>query len=174
MTKPLSEKNPFEMVYSGIWDLARQNPALMEWIPEGNQIDFESWIGPKDDLADADLPQLTLLPSSTFSNLRSTSTSTRVQRVYTWALLTGSFEINCVYNKIQWELFRAMVDVCNCLLTLEWNEEKFVKSANFQTSTEGTFFGDDNKLIRGWSLGWPIEVGMEFTRSKIQLKDCTQ
>jgi len=171
--RPLPNQNPFELVFDGLWKLARSNKNLVKWLPQENQIDFQSWIGPKEEHAPADYPQLTLLPESTFSNLKSSSTSTSVDRVYTWNLVTGSFEIDEVYNQIQWELFVAMADVCNCLGKLKWEDENFVKNANFGTSTEGTFSADGADKIRGFSLTWPIEVAMQFTTSKLSTGDCS-
>lgn len=167
---PLREDNPLTLVYNKLWELARANPDLMEWINANNQIDFSQWIGGKTSVSTADFPELALTSQSSFSNIRSTSTSTILVKEYSWMLITGDQRMDAVYNQVQWELFRAMIPSCEELVKLTWGnaaDKNFVKRANWLTSSEGSLFLDENRNIRGWSFSWPLEVEMHFTTSKL-------
>lgn len=167
---PKPAANPFTLVYDELWSMVTRNKNLDKWLKPNNKIDFQKWLGGKDEISAADLPELTLLVDSTFGNLQSSSNTTSVTKIYSWILVTGDYRIDDIYNQITWELFRSMVDWDKQLCALSWeNSTGFVVNTQFLTSAEGTAFADLNRQIQGWACSWPIQVEMRLLTADLRI-----
>ena len=164
--------NPFTLVYDALWDLAEANSNLMQWIATNNRRKYDSWIGIKENISSADLPELALLTDGGNGIYYFTSSESRFLRYYSWAITTGDYNINGIYNQVCWELYRAMSNFCSVLSQLTWDSRIFVTKANLADLREGTLLTDLNRNIKGWASIWRAEVEMTFsTKSLIPSED---
>src|SRR5688572_7926526 len=107
--------DPFSMVYNALWIMIDRNQKILEMIPKGNRIRFDEQNSQKPHKSSADTPELTLISSGGIWNEKNNSSQTSVTRNYIWAITTGDFRINPLYNRLSWELFRSLTD-WECIL----------------------------------------------------------
>jgi hypothetical protein len=156
--------NPFELVYSALWDLLLQHPHF-QTVKAGNKIRFDmkhdsAPLKPK--LIAADLPELMLLIDATTANLRNTSNSSMCIRTFSWQVSSGDFRYTELMGKLEWALYCAMNDWPNRLGALQWKEKSFVKRANIVSAITGISNPEMNRNIQGWAALWRVEVEMHF------------
>ena len=161
--------NPFTMLYDKIWEMIEVNPNIDKLVSSKNKIKYDDWTGVKDNIADADFPELALLSESAITNLMQTSNTTNMIKQYSWVITTGDFRINEVYNQLTWELFRAMMGWDHYLTALVWEDQHFVKRVNMVALNEGTFRMAQNRGIRGWSSIWSFEIECHFVTRTLRV-----
>lgn len=164
--------NPFQLVWNALWDLAETNTSLTALVRAGNRIKYQDSRGPKYAISDGDLPELLLLSNGGDINVKNSSSTTKVTRNYTWAIATGEFDINDVYNDVSWELFRAMIDWDISICALEWPAASgwyFAVKCDMSTIEEGTFMADENRGIQGWAGMWQMSVEMHLRTADLRI-----
>jgi hypothetical protein len=164
------ELDPFTKVYDALWDLAVRNKALTDLIKVNNRIQYDKWIGAKDDISTADLPELALIVDGGLWNFQATSSHSSFERQYDWAITTGDFTIRD-YNRIVWELCRAMTDWDRFICPVSWNGAQVVKNANQGELTEGTLRVEQNRNIRGWASIWTLNVEFMIPTTLMRIPD---
>lgn len=164
--------NPFTAIYDALWTMAERNTTLMGLIRKGNRIQYDTAIGPKKAISDGDLPELQLLSSGGESNIMNSSSTSKVNRRYTWGIATGEYEINPFYNTVSWELYRAMIDWDVVLCALVWpltSDWHYIVRTNLLSFDEGTMMADENKGILGWAGMWVIDIDMHFRTEDLRI-----
>lgn len=144
------------------------NSALRAWVPEGNRIKFDSSLDPKSMISSADTPEVSLITESTVATIKSTSTSSMIQKNYSWIIATGDYDVDLIFNQVSWELLRVMASWDTDLCDLKWLGKHFVTETRLLSSVEGTGLTDENKSIRGWALTWPFQVDMHFVTETLR------
>lgn len=162
-------KDPFSLVYKGLWELVDRNNNLDRLVPAGNRIRYDNPAPDKDVISDADTPELSLMRSSTTFDEKTNSSGTGLKAVYTWAIASGSLEIEPVFNPITFELFRSMVDYKCVLCSLQWCDCSFVQDLKLLSSQEATRLQDVNRGLEGWASLLEVEVEMFFQFTKLKL-----
>ena len=155
--------NPFDLVFDRLWDLAESHPDVTRLVKPGNRVRFDrpQRAPIKEEIADADLPELVLLPDGATFGLLRTSASSSVVKRYSWLVATGDFRTPTV-NAIEWALFCAMLNAQSVLGALAWEDASFVKRVDLSELTEGFADSERNRGIRGWSAISKVEVEMHF------------
>lgn len=166
--------SPLELVYNGIWSMVEQSAALTELVRPGN---FIKWNDPsfawpdKDEISDADLPELGLAVTQMLGKLRATSSGSSVVARYEWLLATGDPSVVRVMLPVMWAVFAALVDWPVTALELEWpvgSGQSFVKRVDLLEANCGLAEPARNRGIRGWSSIWACEVEMWFATRDVK------
>ncbi len=166
----MPETDPLSQVYTSLADLARASVPLQSMVKVGNLLRFDSPTNrdpKKEILADADLPELVLLPDTGAFGLHATSSSSKATRQYTWKINTGDFRLAYRLNPIEWMLACAMAGWKSALGPLTWRGEHFVKRLDAISVSSGMSDPLRNDGIQGWSSVWQCEVEMHFRTSDL-------
>jgi hypothetical protein len=158
--------DPFSLVYSALWDLALASDRLLELVKPGNRLRFDQTTRDpfKDQIQDADMPELSLFPLGTASmNLHSTSCSSQIKRAFAWMLATGDVRVSYRSLPVQWALMCAMSNYKSVLTPLEWQGQRFVKKVEVVQVTETLLDTTQNRNIRGWSSIMNVEIDFIFS-----------
>ncbi len=160
--------NPFIQTYDALWALAEESDLLTSLVKVGNRIKLNK-VRPgspiKDEVSQADLPELVLVATSGQPNLRSTSSSSMTIRSYDWLVSTGDMSVSNKLLPVEWALFCAMANWPAILGALTWQGKSFIKRANFTGVSTGFSDPERNRGIAGWSSIWSVEVEMHFSTS---------
>lgn len=165
----MSSTDPFSIVHDALWFMIERNPDIQSLVKDKNQIKFDKQSSKKDQINDADLPELVLLAGGANPGKYDNSSNTSITKGYIWAITTGDFRITEVYNKVAWELFRSMVDWSIVLCALTWNGDRFVNNFRLISADEGDMMESQNRGIRGWSAVWTCEVDMSFCTNNLRI-----
>lgn len=162
--------DPFSMVYAALWQLVERNQQLQDVLKEANQIKFDENNSPKANVSDADLPEMSLLCGGGSFTGRIDTTNTKVTKEYIWAITTGTYRVNEVYNRLSWELFRSLSDWQCVLCELQWCGCNFVKDLRLTTAEEGTLMQELNRGVAGWAALWNCEVDFVIPLKKLKIQ----
>lgn len=165
------EQNPFAKAYDALWALAEESALLTSLVRAGNRVKFNHtrpFHPVKQEVSEADLPELALASATSSANLHNTSSSSMIVRQYTWLLSTGDMSITNKLMPVEWALFAAMTNWKLVLGALTWNGEHFVKRANVVSIDNGFADPERNRGITGWSAAWTCEVEMHFATADLQ------
>lgn len=156
--------NPFDDVYNALWKCVATSREMTEIIKPGNRIRFDDKQNPiKPDIASADLPELVLSAEGVAAvNLHRTSCHTSITRRYSWLLSTGDLRLNHTFNRVEWQLFCAMVNYKACIGNLIWRDKPYVVGSRVLDAVAGISDPKQNRGIQGWSSIWRCEVEMHF------------
>lgn len=167
--------NPFVQVYDALWSLAEASSELTSKVRVGNRVKFNhtGYDSPiKDEVSDADLPELVLVSTGSGGNLLQTSSTSMITRQYEWLLATGDMSVVNRLLPVEWALYAAMADWPSVLGALRWPSddtvEGFVKRAQLLSVNSGLTDSERNRGIVGWSSSWAIEVEMHFRTSDLR------
>lgn len=165
--------NPFRLVYEALWDLAEASAPLTDTVKLGNRIRFDhtDYFNPiKEEVSDADLPELVLVATATSGNMHETSSSSRINVQYEWLIATGDMSVVNALLPVTWYLWAAMANWREQLGALRWPAaatDGFVKRTQFLSANTGLTDSQRNRGIVGWSSVWAIEVEMHFATSDL-------
>ena len=172
----VDEINPIDQVFSGLWALVDESTPLKALVKPANMIRLD-----KDKDRDpfktvvqvSDLPELTLLPDGiTNANLIASTCESILTHNFTFAIATGDFRVVESLGKVQWALYSALIGWQGSLMQLEWKGVKFVKRANWVSTSHGFSDPTKNRGIKGWSALWSCAIDMRFPT--ISLKNFNQ
>lgn len=161
--------DPFSLVYNALWELVERNQKLKELLPAGNRVKFDDENPIKSEVTDADLPELMLLLAGGTPGQYDTRDYKSITRQYVWALETGDYRVNPIYNRITFELWRSMVDFECVLCALTWCNCNFVKDCRMVSVDENRANPEANRLIEGWVGLWACEVDMGFDKNILKI-----
>lgn len=166
--------NPLEMVYDTLWSMAFASAELSALVKPGNRVRYDRGALNKRDplreqVSNADLPEIVLVSTSTAANLMETSHTTRLTRSYDWIISSGEMPNNKL-SEVEWALMCAMVDWPAHLCALRWPDDswQFVKRHSVTSVNSGFADPQRNRGVRGWSSVWSIEVEMHFKTSDLR------
>lgn len=157
--------DPFSMVYSALWQMADETPELTSLVKMRNRIRYDTLDRNPEKRAysDADCPELALHTAGLTGNLWASSTSSIIQRQYSWILITGDLRITERLMPVEWALFVAMHRWKEVLGALRWENKPFVHRMNMINIQEGVLRPVENMdAPRGWSAVWNIVVDFNF------------
>lgn len=163
--------DPFSQVYNALWSLAEGSDRLTEMVRLGNRIKFNQtdYSNPlKNEVGEADLPELVLVSTGSSGNIHQTSCSSMFTRTYEWIIATGDASVINVLLPLEFILFAAMTNWQSVLGPLTWQGLSFVKRANLLNINNGLTDSERNRGIVGWSAIWGIEVEMHFETRDLQ------
>lgn len=163
--------DPLSTVYDALWTLMEGNTTLASLVKPGNRIKFnqqrpESPV--KDQVSEADLPELMLVVSSIEPNMQATSNSSSLEVTFDWVLSTGDMSVLRKLLPVTWYLYCAMTNWNTILTALTWNGREFVKRCEALTANTGLADPERNRGIVGWSCLWSCKVLMYFTTTDLR------
>ena len=162
--------NPFSLTYDALWDCAEASTELTGLVRLSNRIKLVSEkVGSpfKDQISQADLPELLLVQTTGSANLHQTSNSSSIIKQYDWLISTGELSSISVMA-LEWVLFAAMTNWKEYLGGLTWNDASFIKRAQITGISSGLTDTDRNRGVRGWSSIWGVEIEMHFPTATLQ------
>lgn len=116
----------------------------------------------KASVGDPDLPEMTLISTTSSANIRNTSSTSMIVRQYDFIAATGDLAITRSLLPLEFAMFTAMTDWPRVLAALTWNDLHYCKRMNVTGVASGISDAEKNRGIRGWSAIWGIEVEMHF------------
>lgn len=163
--------DPFTQVYDALWTLVERNNALQMYLQPRNKIKYDEPNEPKPNISDGDLPELALLNSSiNFNTVPTDCSNESIARDYVWAITTGTYQIQPLFNELTFELYRSMIDWESVLSPLTWYDCTFVYNCRLQSGDEGTLMREVDRGISGWSALWIVKVDFVFSRNTLRIK----
>lgn len=163
--------DPFTQVYDALWVLVERNNALQMYLQPRNKIKYDEPNEPKPNIGDGDLPELALLDSTiNFNTVPTDCSNESLAKDYVWAITTGTYQIQPLFNELTFELYRSMIDWESSLMQLEWYDCKFVHRCRLQSGDSGTLMRDIDRGVSGWSALWTVKVDFVFPRNKLRIK----
>lgn len=166
--KIIMSNNPFSQVYNGLWQLIDRNTIIQELVRKGNLIKFKEENELKQEINDADTPELQLVTSGGTFGIGGNSTMTQVIKNYTWSIATGSMKVE-LYNILSFEIFRSLIDYECVLCPLTWCGCLFVTNFRITNIEEGNRMQDLQRSIPGWCALWNCELQMSFPTKNLRL-----
>jgi len=180
-----TSNDPFSQVDRALWDLLEAHEGFTDRVRSGNRIKFSgggSRSPMKDQVSEADLPEVRLIPTGGTPTLEIDSHTCQVVRRWEIQIATGDQRVDEAGDltgtdkaygasllPVEWEILRAMQGWRDVLRALNWpaDEENkpFVLVHKCQPFTDGTTNTDLNRGIKGWSTVWGLEVYMAFLTS---------
>lgn len=166
-------RDPFSLVYNGLWRLVERNQDLHKHIPVGNRVNFSEELAYKEQVVQADLPELALLLAGGTAGSKDSDTGRSITKRFVWALTTGQYQVNPAYHRIAFELYRSMIDYECVMCPLSWCNCTFFQTLRLLDIEEGTLtdFLERNIEIHGWSGLWGVEVDMLFPFTSLKIKE---
>jgi len=161
--------DPFTAVYNALWTLIERNQVLSRYIPIGNRISYREEQEPKNEITNADTPELAIVVGGGGFSNQNSSTNHSVYKEYILALTTGDLRLNSSLNPIQWELFRSITDWSCVLCALEWCDCRFVTRCQIVSEESGMVMHELSRSIPGWSSLLTIRVDMVFNTIKLKI-----
>ena len=152
------DPDPLTVMYNKQWEVLRAHFPITDFVKIGNQIiqTVEEPVFPKEDVVDADLPEIRVLPAGgTIENIASTGTMV-VEQNYEIQVAVQDARLNAQFFPLQWEIIVAYVKA-GCDLGLDFVE--VVRLGNY-TDEE-----NDVAVLRGlegWSSLMSVAVRMRF------------
>jgi len=161
-------EDPFTITYDALWDMVEDSQPLMDLLRPGNLVKLSDRQPIKDRLADADVPELLLVPTGASPLLRRNSSSAQCTRTYSWIITTGDMRVRNRLFPVEWALFSAMTSYCLVLNQLVWDNTRFVENCQLLTATDGETVQENNRGLKGWSAVWTCQVQMVFNLAQLQ------
>lgn len=168
------EKDPISKAYDSIWDLAEQSVRLKSIVRPGNRIKYnlQSDIAPdKEEISNADLPELVLVPVSGTAAIRANSSSSKITMRFEWWLSTGQQGITNAILPLTFAVYAAMVPwpsyVAGERNALKWRGQSFIKKVDLLEAQFGLTRSEQNRGIGGWGSVWGTEIEMWFRTSDL-------
>jgi hypothetical protein len=165
--------DPFTMVYDRLWDLLEESSEVTALVKPKNRIKFNEdrvWNPIKDEISNADTPELVLAVQTSEINLLNSSSSSMITKQYQFLISTGNMHLSQKLFPLEFAIFAAMANWCGVLTTLRWPEDaprSFVTRANLVSAEHGLKDLDKDRGIAGWSAVWTAEVRMDFRTSDL-------
>lgn len=157
--------NPFVDVYNALWNLAEDSTPLTTLVKPSNRIKYNQSVPydpTKDEVSEADLPELLLVSTGSSGNLRQSSSTSSIIRQYEWLIATGDTSLVNKLLRVEWALFCAMSDWPTVLNALTFQGSTFCKRTQLVSVNSGLTDPERNRGINGWSSIWALEVEMHF------------
>mgnify|MGYP001119299620 CR=1 FL=1 len=158
------ELDPISQVHNGLLDLLADHPLLAERIRPGNWVRYDSAAPEKDEISNADVPELRLVPTGDVSNLSASSTSGELYKTWRLDIATGDRRVSEHLFPLEWAALCALQRWPE-LRSLEWNGAgAFVRSVQVIDHAEGQFDRDLLRGIAGWTVAFTIRVHITMPR----------
>lgn len=157
--------DPFTQAYNAIWTFLVAVDSLKDRVKKGNRITFANQAKPtpiKEQIIDADVPELTLMPGNGEYHLFNTSTSHEIMQAYDLVAVTGDQRVTEDFFPIQWEVFKALAAAGDKLGL------SFVTSVRINTVTGALEEEERNRDMEGWVMVASIVVAMTIDREDIE------
>lgn len=164
------EQDPFSQAYNALWLMAEQSKRLCSMVRPGNRIKFNQQSHlpvDKEEIGEADLPELILIASQLNGKIRGTSSGSSALMQFQWVLSTGETALVTRCLPIVWAVYAAMVPWPQTALQILWREKPFIKRVDLLDATFGLTDAERNRGLRGWSSVWSCEVEMYFQSTDV-------
>jgi len=166
--------NPFTMVYTELWTIIEARAEIDELVLVSNRIRYDETRDPhKENISTRDVPEILLAPEGIVSNLKASTNSTTVTKVYGIRISTGDYRYTSYLAQVEWMLFGALVDIRNTLGALQWQGKSFIQSVRIDSNVLGFSDVDDvqrQERKRGWADLMRISVDMRFSQSQLTVQ----
>lgn len=169
MSQNALPNDPFTVLTSFLWRIFEANPFLQEFVKPGNRIKFDNTLGFKESVANADLPEIVLVPTGNSQDTMGDSATCELNQSYRFYISTDD-KRPWLMNQMKWELFRCL-EVFNqnrgkCL----FNGKQFILIVKMSSSAEGLTEGLGNRGINGWCASWDFTVQMQFPKDDLKFE----
>lgn len=161
--------NPFDLVYDALWTLLESNAALTASVRPANRVKYSGSanIDPvKEEVSEADLPEVRIVAAGGSAALQVTSTSSRITKKFDIQISSGNHGLS-VIHQVQWEILRVFTTWQSVIGALTWGGVAFARLARLTSITEGVSESDMNRGIVGWAGVVSCEVELWFTTSNM-------
>lgn len=176
---------PIKLVYDGLWAVLEKHTGFTAIVALGNRIKTTKGgidtANPSGDpsvtrtpdkarLADADFPQVRIVPAGGAAYMRTNSTGTRLDKVFRIEARTAENQYDDL-SVLEWEIFRAMIDWRTAKATggtaledMTFASKKFVTDLSLMQEQNSKW---DERNIGGWQALWMGTVRMDFDTSDL-------
>lgn len=164
-----STLDPYTQVYNLLCNYLRGSAAVRKIVNrEKNIVALSEGHGQdqiRDNLKDADLPEIVIKSSNVAGNLNIASNSAEVLRSYRLFISTSTGKITETIFPLEWAITCALsvFSFEADLKTLVWNGARFVKAVKFDGADSGESEPSVNRGIQGWAAVWRMTVHMSFS-----------
>lgn len=166
--------NPLTMVYTKLWDILAARAEVDDLVVVGNRIRFDTNRDPvKYNISTADVPEILIAPESITGNLKSSSSSTKIDQIFGVVSATGDLRYTTFAAQVQWFIFGCLINWQNTLGTLLWQGKSFIDYVRLEDETVGFTSADavlEERRKVGWTSLMRFTVGMHFTTSDVALE----
>jgi hypothetical protein len=159
--------NPLSLIHDAVWAAVSVDTELNGLIKAGNRIKLDERASIKNQVQDADLPELILIPRSGVGNLTSTSSSVSFELTFDWLLSTGDLRVNYRLYPVLWSLYRAMSKYQRVAGAALYNDKKFITGVAFSSVNIGESDAERNRGIKGFSSVFSFVVKMSFGKDEL-------
>ncbi len=164
----MSSTDPFTRVYAALWDVLEKHKGFTDLVKIGNRIkhtDDGFGLRPeKENIMDADLPEVNLIPVNSQILLFATSSSTQAVQEFELRITSGDQRVDRLHFPLKWQVMIALSKCAKLNLP-------FVKKLTIDSFTETTDDPEVNRGIKGWSARIVIGVEMWFGHTVLQGTD---
>lgn len=165
--------DPYTDLYNEIWKTLWAHPDLsalvadtpqsrIKFVDETGQDNpkFKTWL---DQPAEADLPAVVLMTTTTVFHEAGSSSGISVTKGFSIGLHVGTYNLNAHLNPAAWYITQAM-DRYTDLIALTWKDYKFVKRLRLGTSDDTIQAQGQmqENLPRGWITVWNANALLWF------------
>lgn len=160
--------NPFNKVYSSIWDLLNSEAAFTDLVAVSNCVRFDSETDRapiKENVQTSDLPEVVLQVAEILTNLRATSSSSRFVMNFDLICNAGDYRLNEVAANLNWVTVCCLARWCETITALTWHGAPFVTNVSLDNAKIGESDPRRNRGIRGWVTIWRIAVELNIKTS---------
>lgn len=168
----MAERDPYSKVVDGLWELLEAKEGFIAAFPVGNRIKSTGMSRDqiKDQISDADLPEIRIIVARSSPNEQRSSNTTFDRVTFEIQVASGDQRLDHLHLPLKWLVFCAaarMLDAPNALAKLTWNGKTFVHMVEATTVVEGVTEQDLMRKIHGWTAIWAIDVQLHFTTADL-------
>ena len=162
-------ENPLIQIHNAFWTMLEAHEPFTQLIPEGNRIKYSGKVGmkDKDEISNADLPEVRVACVETSPHLQRTSNSSTLVKIFEVLISTGDWRINTLAT-LEWEILRALSKWSDSLSALTWRGARFVQLAKPTGMKRSVIEHGQNRGLQGWSAVWSCEVNLVFKTLDLQ------
>jgi len=153
--------NPFNLAYRSLWDMLTASKAVNKLVRPGNMIKYheQSAGSPaKDEVSQADLPELILVANTLKGGIRTTSDTSEATLGLQWVISTGDPSVARGLLPVMFAVYAALVKWPGVAQGIQWRNGTPIKRVDLLESNLGLTDLDRNRGIAGWSAVWSVEV----------------
>lgn len=166
--------NPFNKVYTAIWDLITADSAFTDLVAVRNCVRFDSEDDRqpiKETVQSADLPEVVLQLAEILINLRSTSSSSRFVLNFDLICNAGDYRLNEIAANLNWIVVCQLAKWCETLTAITWKGAPFVTQVSIDNARVGESDPRRNRGVKGWVTIFRVSVELNLKTSHLTVTE---
>lgn len=158
----VTETDPITLIHEAAWATLASLDPDGDVIRPGNRLQLDRHDALKQNVKDADLPELILIPRQGTGNITSTSSSVSVEVTFDWLISTGTYKVADRLYPVLWLLFRTMHKFLSDARAIQYKGRCFVNGVTFNSASVGESDPERNRGLRGFSSSMNFTVKLNF------------